>query len=508
MRAAVENYLTWMHLGPAPSRARTVWLGLLLVLYGVLIGLHLTPVPAGSDSGGYFNGARLLAAGELTAPLRVVPEAGGGPAVALAPLGFNVSEDGTRLIPNYPIGLSLLYAPAGRLLGWWWGPWSVSVALSLTAVWACHACLATLGVRAPLAFAGTVAYAASPLVLAMSFTPMSDVAATAWWTLSFWAVLRARQVPAWALAAGAAFGMAVLTRPTCLVLAPAIALACVRWDILVRVIFGGAPFALFLAWYNHRQFGGVLETGYGGILAVFGPQHVLSSLRNYALTFPVVFPLALAAVPAIVALPWRRRGRAWSAALVGALSLPVFYAFYDMTGEVWWYLRFVLPVFPLLGAIALAGLQRFMIRRGLARGRARVGWAAAAVLAVSLAASIVWIREKRVLRAAVDLRPYADSAAWATQHLPEGSVVLCMQASSSLFFSTAFAVLRWDRLPEAEAAAVIRGFEQSRRPFFALLQEHERAVALEQRFRGDWRLIRRFRHFGLWEFAPTPPPRG
>lgn len=507
MRAAVKQHLLWMHLGLAPWRARRLWLGLLLLLYGVLIGLHLTPVPAGSDSGGYFNGARLLATGELTAPARDIPEAGGLPPRALAPLGFNVSVDGTRLIPNYPVGLSLQYAPAGRLFGWWWGPWLVSVALSLAAVVACFACLTALGVRAPLAFAGAVAFAASPLVLAMSFTPMSDVAAAAWWTFAFWAALRAEHGRSWALAAGAAFGMAVLTRPTTLVLAPALALACARPGVLARVVVGGAPFALFLAWYNHRQFGGALETGYGGIFTAFSSQHLQASLRNYALTFPAVFPLALAAAPAAFALPWRHRRRAWAAVLLGAVTLPVFYAFYDMTGEVWWYLRFVLPVFPLLAALALAGLQRLLARRGVAGGRVRVDCAAAAVLVVSLAAAGFWIREKRILRAAVDLRPYAESAAWANGNLPSGAVVLCMQASSSLFFSTPFAVLRWDALADEDAARVVRALERSGRPFFALLQDHETSIALDQRFRGEWRPIRRFRHLGLWEFVPSRPVR-
>ena len=62
-------------------------------------------VAGGSDSSGYMNNARLIAASHATAPIRSVagipPEK--APGYLYVPLGFRPSADGAALVPTYPV---------------------------------------------------------------------------------------------------------------------------------------------------------------------------------------------------------------------------------------------------------------------------------------------------------------------------------------------------------------------------------------------------------------------
>src|SRR5438105_1067436 len=146
-----------MALGPHPSPAAAPWrlaMGLLFVSYGLFLAAYFEPIPAGADSGGYLNSARLLASGRLREPLRTVPElplADAG-ADTYVPLGYVDRGHEGVLTPAYPVGLPLHYALAGKLAGWHWGPLLVGVLAVLAALGGCYLCLRELDVESPLAF--------------------------------------------------------------------------------------------------------------------------------------------------------------------------------------------------------------------------------------------------------------------------------------------------------------------------------------------------------------------
>jgi len=70
---------------------------------------------------------------------------------------------------------------------------------------------------------------------------------------------------------------------------------------------------------------------------------------------------------------WRLVGAAWILATFGT------YAFYAVTAETWWYMRYVLPGFPILIVAGLAGLH---VTAHAAASRAGRPWAARASVAV------------------------------------------------------------------------------------------------------------------------------
>ncbi len=95
---------------------------------------------------------------------------------------------------------------------------------------------------------------------------MSDVTATCWALAAIFAALRSRRQATWALAAGAAFGIAFLVRPTDIFLAIPI-LCCLRLkpQTLWFFFLGGLPFAGIFFAHNTLAYGHPLRTGYAAI---------------------------------------------------------------------------------------------------------------------------------------------------------------------------------------------------------------------------------------------------
>ena len=85
---------------------------------------------------------------------------------------------------------------------------------------------------------------------------MSDIAATFWCAAAVLAALCSRRRMAWAAAAGAAFAMAVLLRPTAAVLLPALLIA-LPFAVRHYLVFaaGGAPLAAVFLAYNNAAYG-------------------------------------------------------------------------------------------------------------------------------------------------------------------------------------------------------------------------------------------------------------
>jgi 4-amino-4-deoxy-L-arabinose transferase-like glycosyltransferase len=82
------------------------------------------------------------------------------------------------------------------------------------------------GLGRPLAAAGALVMAVNPSFTFLALQPMSDVTAAFWSVVLIWAALRSRENERWLFAAGAAFGVAFLVRPTNVVMLAPLVFLC------------------------------------------------------------------------------------------------------------------------------------------------------------------------------------------------------------------------------------------------------------------------------------------
>jgi hypothetical protein len=481
------------------------------VVYFAFLVTHVGAYAGGADQSGYLSSARLLGLGRVTVPMRVV--AGISPAdlppFAYVPLGFR-PHGATEMSPTYPVGLPLAVLATARLTGW-------SIAPHATMVW--HALLGVAlmywlgrmaGMSRGLSILASLMLATSPLYLFSSTTLMSDTPALVWTTAAVLLAWRSRDNHYLAALAGAAVALAVLVRPTnILVLGPVA--ACLgasrrRWSWLIA---GGAPGAAILLGYNAAAYGNPLQTGYGDVRDAFALANVPASFRSYVTWLPVeLTPLVVLAA----GLPVLQRGRPRLVAIVAlwAVSFCGLYAFYYHTHEAWWYLRFVLPAFPpLIAASLLVG--RWLMDRWPSSRRPTGSRALAAVgfgvgLLV-LAHNVVWTERLEAADAGRGERTYYEAATWARAHLPANSALLAVQTSGALFHYTDFPLLRWDVLSREQFEAVVAALEKRGQPLHAVLfpYEVEEQRALTDRVPGTWTLVGTVRQVTIWRFdGPLP----
>lgn len=494
---------------PAPVRPLSAllrthagtWIALaLLATYAVMLGRLTVVTAGGSDSSGYFNVARELSRGELRVPPRELPglPMAALPPYAYVPLGYVPDIAQAQLTPTYPAGLPLLYLASAGLAGWETGPFLVLFLHALAGVVVTYLLARASGLAPPLAALGATAVAASPLHLMFSVHGMSDVPAMVWCALALLGAMRGGRCAA--VGAGFALGLAVLIRPTNLLLGLPLLLAFGRdWRRLLLCGAGGLPAAIFLGWYNVQAYGAALTTGYGDVSTAFGFTWVGASLRNYAHWLPLLFsPLLLFAA----ATPWVESGRRHAVLVhaVWVLTLGIFYSTYYHTQETWWYLRFLLPACPSLVILAALGASRLSERLG-PRMQA-IAWAAAFLLIVlngrhwslSLGAHLAGRHE----------RIYPAALALIEREVPARSVVLCMQVSGMLHFATDHTIVRWEQVPgvwpEVKTAATAAG-----RPVYAALFSYEVQDGFAQRVPGPWRKIAEHEVFSLWQLDPAAP---
>jgi len=317
----------------------------------------------GADQYGYVTAGGLIAEGELIVHHDIVryspwPGADG----TWTPIGYTGVPGGPGAItPVYPAGLPLLMAAAQHVFGFCAAYVVVPICAGLT-VWFTYLLGSRVFEQRAIALAGTTLLASSPIFLAQSLSPLSDVPATAAWTLAI-TLLIARQPTA----AGLATGLAIAIRPN---LAP-ISIALVAWTALARrtsnrsrtsalLRFGlaMAPGVFFVAWVNSRVHGSVLQTGYGDPSVLYSWRYAGTNLIHFTswtagsdtpmLALGALFlmtPLALA-----VRIPFPRL-------LLGGFMMIVLlsYAFY-VPFDNWLFLRFLLPAWPILTLLTAATL--------------------------------------------------------------------------------------------------------------------------------------------------------
>jgi len=465
---------------------------------GVAFGTYAA---SSSDASGYVSEAALLGRGTLVSdePLarQVALPTGGW---AFAPLGYRPGLAPGELVPTYPAGLPLLLAPA-RWIG---GELAAYLAVPMLGALAVL-CAYGLGARLHTRAAGVAAaalLATSPIFLFQIVQPMSDVAATAWWALAL--VFALLPVPVAPMAAGAAAGIALLTRPNLLALTALVSIALVwpprdrgeavrRLSALAAGMMPALGALLLVQW---RLYGSPLLSGYGAGADLFAVANVGANAWGYAARIGQgeAPALALAGAASCVlvarwegATPDAARLRrtvvlaAITAAIVGGSYLP-----YGVFRE-WSYLRFLLPAFPLVFVAIGALVTEATLRLPAAlRG---IGFLAALTVACSVNV------ERAEREQAFNMRRYESryrlAGLYLDQVLPPDAVIVSVQQSGSARYYTGRPILRWDLLGADLEAALSALRSAGRHPF--LLVEDWEAPDLRTRFptsagaRLDWR---------------------
>jgi 4-amino-4-deoxy-L-arabinose transferase-like glycosyltransferase len=471
-------------------RTTAVLAAVALAAYAALLVAANSWVAGGSDSSGYLNEARLLARGKVSEEIGALDLVGlprGDPRPdVFIPLGYRAGPLPGTMVPTYPPGLPLHMALLGAIAGWNAAPFLAAPIAAIASLLLFFAVARELGVSRGLAAAGAVILAVSPIFLGMAVQPMSDVPATAWVLAAIYFALRARRRPGWAFAAGAAFGVAVLVRPTnALALIPLLLALPAGRGAILRAMAGGAPFAAFFLLFNHAAFGSVLETGYSGTLRrTMSPAHVLPQIRHFAFWLPALLTPLLPLAWLGIGFDRRiaRRDRALLLAWFGVFF--AFYCFYELYDD-WWSVRFLLPGIP---AIVLAALFAARDAPLPAKPKRLLGIAA---LSAIVAVSVAWIARFQILRMARGDVAYRDASRRAARFVPSRSLIAAMQMSGALKYYADRPTLRWDYTSPEKFADLRRRAAERGVALYALLWPFELAE-FEKHLPGDWQPVARW----------------
>ena len=476
--------------------------------YGIVLWMHVGGYASGADQSGYLNSARLLAEGHISTPMRTVPAMPPDtmPRFTYMPLGFKVADDHT-LVPTYPIGLSLMVMAIAQLTGWESAADLTMVLHALLGLalifWLAREC----GLSPRTSALAALLLGTSPLYINMALTLMSDVPALVWTTAAILLAWRSREDARWAVLAGAALSLAVLTRPTnVLALAPlavCLGVSPRRWLWLSA---GGAPGAVILVGYNVAAYGTAVTTGYGDASSLFALGNVGPSLSNYVQWLPVeLTPVGLLAfgLPALL----RRAPRLVTVLLLWIATYFGFYTFYYHTHETWWYLRFVLPAFPplIVGSlwVGRALHERWSSRLDLPAFLRPAP--ALLIVAFVLSHNAWWNQELNVLAMGRAAKRYRQAAEWTTVHLPPDAAIMAMEGSGAFRYYTDFPIVRWDLLDRDAVQRVKREAAARRFPVYAVLFSYEiEKLSFFTRTPGTWEKLVAIEDITVWRLRVEP----
>jgi hypothetical protein len=462
-RAAVSRTLrAWGSQPRQLARPVVVCLAVSVFLLGAIWGGR---VAAGADASGYVTQADLWAHGRLIVeqPFAEQPAWPIAPA-AVAPLGYRVRaspDHRADLVPTYSPGLPLTMA-LFEIIGGRAAVFFVVPLLAALAIWATFMLGRQVG--GPLLGAGSaVLLAASPSFLFEVTSPTSDVPTTAWWTLALALVIRGERRTS--LVAGLAASAAIVTRPNVvpIVMIPIAFLVwqAVRtrrpgtWHATVFFVIGVLPGAALIGLLNWYWYGSPASSGYGDLDQIYSTQYLLPNLARYPIWFlrtQTPFVLLAFAAPLVLILDareglWRAPRRDVLVMLV-SFALAVFscYLFYRPWDD-WGYLRFLLPAYPAVLILVLAGLD--VVVRPMYRWSVRLP-AIVAVAAVVIVASVTvrFAVEQRLLQFWRDNQRYLKAGTYIAERLPENAVILAVEHSSSARFYSGRITARFDLLPE------------------------------------------------------------
>ncbi len=504
--------------------------------YVLFLSRYVEASAGGADSSGYLSFGRLLASGRIFGAERTVPgfSLPNEQPFFYCPLGFRPAPPGKGLISNYPPGLPLMFAIASKLVGWERAAPLVMLGNSALAIALMVVFCRLMGLSAIGTACATAVLAASPITLAFSVQPLSDVPALAWTLLAVVLALWPKRHPLVNVLAGAAFGMEFLIRPTGVLILPTlIALyllppllresAKPAWRLSMLIApaasiawfsLGAAPIVLAYCVFASRAYGHPFSSSYGDTGFLFSWRYIIPSLLYFFRNIPLQFsPFALIA-PACVFL--RRLDLRQKVAVAGPVSCYVgFYVNYFGTSEHWWSLRFLLPVAPMLiagGMVAfeslVAPLSRRLLVYILPRGQpqilnSRVALGAAVVF---LLAFTMWVgrlnHSSRFMNWGRADGEYRVAAEKVRALVPPNSACLCMQTSGSLYYYTNLTLIRSDEFDRERAASFFGWARKTGVPVYAALFGWEVAQVRSLPISGAWSLVTSTKPVEIWKWNP------
>lgn len=399
---------------------------------------------------------------------------------SLSPLGYRPGQVRHTIVPLYSPGVPLIMAAFHLVLGNC-GPYYVAPVFGALLVGATFV-LGHRVTRSRLTAAlAAVLMAGSPAFLFNLMFPMSDIVTASLWTWSL-ALLTWPRL-ATAAGAGVAAGAAVLARPNLVPLAIAAAAAAMLWTEddaplsrrTVRVLAfaaGVVPAALLIAITNRALYGSPFQSGYGRTASLYALAHFPTNAVQFT-TWLVQSESAgvlLAACPVLVGrcraawLTWRSALPLAGFAAIGCAS----YLFYLPFDE-WWYLRFLLPVFPILFvmlASALVSLSRAIPMRPSAV-------VLGVMLALLMAYRVHFAAAREFLELGYGEQRYIAVGQFIDRALPGNAVILSMQHSGSIRYYSGRLTVRYDVFAPARFPSVIDWFQSRGYRPYILLEDWE-----------------------------------
>ncbi len=247
-----------------------------------------------------------------------------------------------------------------------------------------------------------------------------------------------------------------------------------------RFAAGVAVSVIGIAVFNARVYESALTSGYGTTSDLYSLGFLSTNIRQFATwTVDVETPFVVVAILFFVApgiLPTARI--AYPRLLLGASLLVVLasYLFYQPF-DAWWYLRFLLPMWPVTMLLAAAGMES-IARRWL---RPVYPFAIAAAVAVIAWHGVRTAVDRHVFDLGRSERRYIDVARFIAAQTDPAAVILSVQHSGSLRLYADRLTLRYDALDPLWLDRVVAYLESiGRRPYYVL--DGGEVDAFRQRF--------------------------
>jgi hypothetical protein len=321
--------------------------------------------------------------------------------------------------------------------------------------------------------------AASPTLLFNLVVPMSDLVAAALWIASF--VLLTWPKPWHGAAAGIVAGAAVLVRPNLVPLLVPGVLAAELWKAGARpgrrtlaFLLTVLPAIVLVGLVNNRLYGSATLSGYGPTADLYALGRLPQNLLLYTtwLIESQGFIVLVALMPLVV----RRARPAW---LTPARTLPLAiyvvlltlsYLFY-LTFDAWWFLRFLLPAFPIL--FLLVGAALAWLTRQLP---AVVGVPTLiAVVTILLARTVEFSLEKGVRGVGDGEERYSTIARFIDRTLPPNAAIIAMQHTGTIAFYSGRQTIRRDYLPRQRLRSIVDWLQANGYSPYIVLEDWEEA---------------------------------
>lgn len=486
-----------------PSRRAASIAAAALALIVLSASVHwASAVAGGADSYGYVSQAGLWRQGELLVRGDIIRQSPWPLAIETwSPLGYRpASGRKDAIAPIYPPGFPWLMALFQLALGYCGAFYVVPVCSGAAVVMTYALGVRVFGRPAPSLWAALL-LAASPTFLYQSVNPMTDVPTTAAWALVLLLVVAERP-----LAAGLAMAVALAIRPNLVLVAAAVCSWVAlgdwkRWRTdhrvptrTIRLAVGVAPVVAGLAWLNTHLFGSPLMSGYGSLGPFYSTTHFWTNIATFTRwTVETQTPVVFAGVLFFV-LPraFREPRIDFPRVLLGGtmLAVVVSYVFYMPFGA-WWFLRFLLPMWPVLMLVTAVVLDAIVRRWPSTTSRLAV----LGCLALITWWGVTTADERRAFDLWRGERRFVDVARYVSDHTDSRAVILTSQHSGSIRHYAGRLTLRWDLLHAAWLDRAIAYLAETGRHPYVLLDDDE-----IEKFRTRFRDLNRL---GALDWTPA-----